>query len=169
MIRVWRDGDVVHVEYGGTRLSLPLNAARTLARKLGEAVGMRVTLGAPLVSYHRAPGGYRVVIMEGSGVKEVFVPRGLLDAYLDAARRLGPGRYRVRDFVEKALRIAAERGAAGEAARFLGPRLDWESLFGHRELYYSYARAPILLLHELGYLEYKRNGYVVVKKTRRRS
>ena len=164
MIRVWREGGTVYIDVNGSRLSLSVDAARVLARKLGAEVGLRVSLGVPAVRYRKAPGGYIVDIMEGSRVKSVVVPRGLVEAYVEAARRLGPGRYHIRDFVEKALRIAVLRGAAGEAAQFLHPGLDWESLFGHRELYYRYARAPILLLHEMGIIEYKRNGYVVVKK-----
>lgn len=158
MITVRREGDRVVIDVDGQRLVLSVNKARVLVSRLGEALGMRVSLGKPLTNIRRVPGGYVVVIVEGRGAKTVTVPAELIKRYIEACRRMGPGRRRVRDYVAGAL-----RGYPPASRFYRGGGLDWESLFGHRDDYYNLVRGPILLLERLGVLSYS-HGYVTLKR-----
>jgi len=164
LIRVVRRGGRVVVSVDGVDLELSAAQAYVLARQLGSVLGLRVSLGRPIVSASRAPGGVEVTLVEGGGARRFFVPGALLDAYVRGLRRLGPGRHAYPSVARALLSEARAAGFAGRVERYLegAPEDGWERLFGARTDYYELFRVPLLVLEEQGCVEAKRR-YVLVR------
>jgi len=163
MIRVWEDkesGRVV-VDVDGRRVELTRPQAYILARRIGQLLGLRVSLGRPLASF-RYEGGHVVAdIVEGEGVRRFVVPMKLLTAYVNAIRKLAPGKYPPATIAREAF-LEARRLGMREVEEFLdGDSIKWELLFGTRDKYYELFRAPVLLLCELGLVEYGKRRITV--------
>lgn len=167
MIRVWEDKDSqkIVIDIDGQRLKLTKPQAYILVRNIGQILGLRVSTGKPIVSYRYEGTGVVVDIIEGAGSRRFVVDMRLLNAYLNALRRLRPGKY-PSSAVARVAFIEARKLGVSDVNRFLeGDELNWELLFGTRDKYYELFRVPVLLLSELGLVEYGKR-YITVKSNR---
>lgn len=152
-LRARREGDKIVIENGGVSLTLSLTEAYHLVREVGKLLGLRVTLGRPIVSYHVQPTHYSVIVIEGQGARSFAVPKQLVNAFIRAAQKLGVGKHDKREFARVAFEEASKAGVPGVRRYLSGNGIEWELLLGNRQDYYDLFRAPALLLEEMGMIE----------------
>jgi hypothetical protein len=169
MIRSWIDkksGKIV-VTNEKTRMELTKPQAYVLLRQLSQLLGLRVSLGKPIVSYRFEGSGYVVDVIEGGETRRFVVPTKIIEAYMRAVKKLGSGKYQSSTIAKEAF-IQARKLGISEVSRFMdGDDLNWELLFGTRDKYYELFRVPILVLQEMGYVKYGKRFITILPRNKR--
>ena len=167
MIRVWEENDKIIVDVDGKRLILTKPQAYILVRNIGRILGLRVSTGKPVVSYRYEGSGVVVDIIEGNGSRRFVINPKILDGYIRALKKLKIGRYPPARIAREGF-IEARKLGVSEVSRFLiGDELEWERLYGNRDKYYELFRVPILVLSEMGLVEYGKR-YITIKPNKKR-
>ena len=163
-VLVYKYGEKIVIE-NGSKIILDENQARYLLKKLADTLGYRINPVKPDVTFKLAgPGLIYIAIYEGKGQKTIVLPVDVIREYIAVLSQLGPGKHKKRLVANMVLtRLAGdERFKPALEKYIIDGKLDWEKFFGGREEYYTYFRAPILVLEKLGYVKELRSPYITV-------
>jgi len=168
-IRIEEHDDLLKLHVGDTILYLTRAEAEILLKKLAATLGHNVVSNTPVVKYTRVRGGYRVSIIESGVAKDYIVPDSLLAHYINVLRdwrRRGARKVSKRDLASTLRKYALQHPDAlvDLAALFDTEDSVWEILYGSRDLYYRYFRAPLLILEKQGVIEVTRGKYIRIKR-----
>jgi hypothetical protein len=171
MIRVWEDkrNQKIVITNDKYKMELTKSQAFIVLRQLSQILGLRVSLGKPIVSYRYEGSGVVVDVIEGGESRRFVLSTGIIDSYIKAIKRLKPGKYSSSTIAREAFLEARKRGIRTVERFMEGDELNWELLFGTRDKYYELFRVPLLVLQEMGYVTYGKRKIMVLPRNKRLS